>query len=69
MNAWLNRDLILGRWAQCWARAGQVRARICRNAQLDARSAGEYLHASLRARYGHDRARAEWRLRRLERGA
>jgi hypothetical protein len=43
-------------------------ARVCRNAQLDAHSAGEYLRASMRARYGQDRARAEWRLRRLERG-
>jgi hypothetical protein len=68
VNVWLNRDLIMGRCAQCRARAGQMWARVCRNAQLDAHSAGEYLRASMRARYGQDRARAEWRLRRLERG-
>jgi hypothetical protein len=68
MTAWLNRDVVLGRWAQCRALPGRIRARVYRDAQLDARSAGTYLRASLRARYGHDVARAEWRLRRLERG-
>jgi hypothetical protein len=68
VSAWLNRDLVLGRWAQCRARAGQAWARICRDAQLGSRSSSEYLRASVRARYGLSRAHAEWRLRRLERG-
>lgn len=68
MILWLDRDYVLGRWAQCRARVTQAWARVRRDAQLGARSSSEYLRASVRARYGHERARAAWRLRRLERG-
>ncbi|HXS73830.1 MAG TPA: hypothetical protein VN725_07270 [Rhodanobacteraceae bacterium] len=64
----INRDLLLGRCTQCRARMRQAWARLRGDRQLGTRSIHEYLHGAARARYGHSRALAESRLRRLERG-
>lgn len=68
MNLLLNRDLLLGRWMQCRARARQLWARLRRDALRDARGANDYLRGTVQARYGRNLAVAEWRLRRFERG-
>lgn len=68
MGAWLNRDLVQGRFRQGRARVNRVWARLRRDPVLEARVIADFLQGAVQAGYGQHRAQAEWRMRRLERG-
>jgi len=66
-SAWLNRDLVQGRILQGRARVNRVWARLRRDPMLEARMIADSLQGAVQARYGSHCARAEWRMRRIER--
>ena len=63
----VNRDLVLGRALQCRAKVNQLWAHLRNDPMLESHLIAESLRGALQARYGHDRAQAEGRLRRIER--
>jgi hypothetical protein len=67
LAAWVNRDLVQGRALQCRARVNRLWARLRNDPMLESHLVAESLRGALQARYGYDRARAEGRLRRIER--
>ena len=67
MNAFLNRDVLLGRWRQCAALTRQTWARLRGDPLLDRRSHRDLAYGTVQARYGRSRASIELRVRELER--
>jgi len=67
LAAWVNRDLVQGRALQCRAKVNQAWAHLRNDPRLESHLIAESLRGALQARYGYDRAQAEWRLRRIER--
>src|SRR5690348_8963989 len=67
LAAWVNRDLVQGRALQCRAKVNRVWAHLRNDPMLESHLIAESMRGALQARYGHDRAQAEWRLRRIER--
>lgn len=67
-TAWLNRDLVQGRFRQGRAGVNRVWAWLRRDPALEARVIADSLQGAVQARYGHHVAQAEWRMRRIAKG-
>lgn len=68
MDAWINRDIVVGRWKQWTAHLQQTWASWQTDAWRASQYQYDYTHAQVRERYGRSRALAEIRVRKIERG-